>query len=133
LAEGPRAKRGTHNISARGVAGGGANSLIGGFVIRGTQPVQVIVRGVGASLSQFGVASPLADTVLDLYAGSTLLQSNDDWKTPLAGGATQAAIQATGLAPLSDSDSAILITLQPGAFAAHDRRGVSHAVRRKTK
>ncbi|MEY2879200.1 MAG: hypothetical protein RLZZ15_1580 [Verrucomicrobiota bacterium] len=104
------------NISARGVAGGGANSLIGGFVIRGTQPVQVIVRGVGASLSQFGVAGPLADTVLDLYAGSTLLQSNDDWKNPLAGGATQAAIQATGLAPLSDSDSAILITLQPGAY-----------------
>ncbi len=59
----------------------------------------------------------VSDTVLDLYQGSTLLQSNDDWKTPAAGGATQAAIQATGMAPLADSESAILVTLQPGAYS----------------
>ena len=41
---------------------------------------------------------------------------NHDWKNPAAGGATQAAIVATGYAPGSDSDSAILVTLQPGAY-----------------
>lgn len=35
------------NISARGVAGTGANALIGGFVIRGAQPVSVLVRAQG--------------------------------------------------------------------------------------
>ena len=105
------------NISARGVAGTGANALIGGFIIRGTQPVQVLIRAVGASLAQFGVTGQLADTVLDLYSGTTLMQTNDDWKTPATGGATQAAIVATGMAPLSDSDSAILITLPAGAYS----------------
>jgi hypothetical protein len=58
----------------------------------------------------------LADTVLELWQGGTMVQSSDDWKTPAAGGATQAAITATGFAPGSDSDSAILATLQPGAY-----------------
>ena len=104
------------NISARGVAGSGANALIGGFVIRGTQPVQVLVRAQGASLTALGVAGALPDTVLELYQGATLIQSNDDWKTPGAGGATPAVVTGTGFAPGSDSDSAILVTLQPGAY-----------------
>ena len=104
------------NISARGMVGTGANVLIGGFIIRGTQPVQVLVRAQGASLASFGVTGQLADTVLELYQGSTIIQTNDDWKTPAAGGASQAAITATGMAPAADSESAILATLQPGAY-----------------
>ena len=104
------------NISARGVAGGGGNSLIGGFVIRGTSPVSVLIRAQGATLAALGVPGALTDTTLDLYQGQTLIQTNDDWKNPAAGGATQAAIVATGYAPGSDSDSAILVTLQPGAY-----------------
>jgi hypothetical protein len=104
------------NISARGVAGTGGNALIGGFIIRGTQPVSVLVRAQGPSLTQFGVTGALPDTTLELYSGSTLIASNDDWKTQTAGGATQAAIQATGYAPLADGESAILVTLQPGAY-----------------
>ncbi len=99
------------NISARGVAGGGANSLIGGMVIRGTQPVQVVVRAMGASLTALGVPGALTDTTLDLYQGQTIIQSNDDWKST-----QQAAITATGFAPGSDTDSAILVTLQPGIY-----------------
>ena len=99
------------NVSARGVAGTGANALIGGFIIRGTQPVPVVVRAQGASLASFGVTGALSDTVLELYQGGTLLQSNDDWKST-----QQAAIQATGMAPGSDSDSAMVVTLQPGAY-----------------
>ncbi len=104
------------NIAARGVAGTGSNALIGGFVIRGTQSVQVLIRAQGPSLAQYGVSGALADTTLEIYSGSTLLSSNDDWKTPATGGATQAQIQATGLAPLMDAESAILITLPPGAY-----------------
>lgn len=100
------------NVSARGVAGSGSNSLIGGFIIRGSQPVSVVVRAQGASLANYGVAGPLSDTVLELYQGTTLLQTNDDWKS-----SQQAAIQATGFAPGSDTDSALVVTLQPGAYS----------------
>lgn len=104
------------NVSARGVAGTGVNALIGGFVIRGTQPVQVLIRAMGASLANFGVTGQLSDTVLELYQGSTLVQSNDDWKTT-----QQAAVQATGMAPGADSDSAMVVTLQPGAYTTFVR------------
>jgi hypothetical protein len=115
------------NISARGVAGAGNNALIGGFVVRGTQPVQVLVRAQGASLAAFGVTGQLSDTVLELYQGSTLVQSNDDWKTGANGSSQQTAIQATGMAPGSDSDSAILTTLQPGSYTTivHGKSGVT--------
>ena len=81
--------------------------------------MQVLVRAQGPSLAQYGVTGALSDTVLQIYSGQTLLQSNDDWKVPSAGGATQAAIQATGLAPLMDVESAILITLPPGAYTTY--------------
>jgi hypothetical protein len=104
------------NISARGVAGTGNSALISGFIVRGTQPVQVLVRAQGATLSQFGVTGQLTDTVLELYQGQAMIQTNDDWKTSSTGSSQQSAISATGLAPGSDSDSAILVTLQPGAY-----------------
>lgn len=104
------------NVSARGNAGTGANTLIGGFVIRGNQPVQVLVRAMGASLANFGVTGQLADTVLELYQGTALVQSNDDWKAT-----QQAAVTATGMAPGADSDSAMVITLQPGAYTTFVR------------
>jgi hypothetical protein len=69
------------------------------------------VRAQGASLAAFGVTGQLPDTVLELYQGTTMIQSNDDWKAT-----QQAAVQATGFAPTSDSDSAIVVTLQPGAY-----------------
>jgi hypothetical protein len=99
------------NVSARGVAGTGVNALIGGFIIRGNQPVQVLIRAMGSSLGAFGVTGQLTDTVLDLYQGSTLIQSNDDWRAT-----QQAAVQATGMAPGAETDSAMVVTLQPGAY-----------------
>jgi hypothetical protein len=100
------------NISARGVAGTGSNVLIGGFAIRGTQPISVLVRAQGPSLASFGLTGVLTDTVLEVYQGSTLVQSNDDWKAT-----QQSAIQATGLAPAMDGESAMVLTLQPGVYS----------------
>lgn len=99
------------NFATRGMVGNGDGALIGGFVVRGTAPVQVLVRATGPSLTSYGVAGALSDTTLEIYSGTTLIASNDDWKTT-----QQAAITATGLAPLNDKESAALITVQPGAY-----------------
>ena len=99
------------NFATRGQVGTGDNALIGGFVVRGTQPVQVLVRATGPSLSAFGVTGALADTTLDVYSGQTLMGSNDDWRST-----QQAAISATGLAPLNDRESAVLLTVPPGSY-----------------
>uniref|UniRef100_UPI0039C93A16 DUF4331 domain-containing protein n=1 Tax=Horticoccus sp. 23ND18S-11 TaxID=3391832 RepID=UPI0039C93A16 len=99
------------NFATRGNIGTGENILIGGFVIRGTTPIRVLVRGTGPSLSSFGVANAVSDTIVQIWQGGSMLAENDDWKTT-----QQAAITATGNAPLNDREGAILMTLPPGAY-----------------
>ena len=99
------------NFATRGNIGAGENILIGGFVIRGNTPVRVLVRGTGPSLTSFGVTNAVSDTIVQVWQDGTMLAENDDWKT-----AQQAAIAATGNAPLNDREGAVLLTLQPGAY-----------------
>jgi hypothetical protein len=101
------------NISTRGFVGTGDNVMIGGFILGGNGG-KVIVRAIGPSLSSAGIASALPDTFLSLRDGNgTELASNDDWKN------TQLAeIQATGIPPSSDRESAILMTLPNGNYTA---------------
>jgi uncharacterized repeat protein (TIGR03803 family) len=98
------------NISTRLQVLTGDKVLIGGFIITGTDPKQIIIRGIGPSLS--GVGGTLQDPMLELHQGSATLALNDDWRE------NQAAVQATGLAPTNDFESAIVVTLAPGAYTA---------------
>src|SRR5205814_2699110 len=56
------------NISARGLVGTGDDVLIGGFIVGGNALATnaVVVRAIGPSLAQAGVANPLADPTLEL-------------------------------------------------------------------
>ncbi len=101
------------NLSARLPVETGDDVLIGGLIVDGTEAKQVIVRGIGPSLMVDGMplAGTLADPVLELYQGDVLIMSNDNWKTT-----QQTEIEATGLAPTDDLESAILATLDPGAY-----------------
>ena len=107
------------NISTRGPVGVDANVLIGGIIVRdrdGTnQPEDVLVRGIGPSLSAQNIPHPLADPTLTLYDGQgTEIASNDNWQdAPNAG-----AISATKLQPTKAKEAAILKTLSPGAYTA---------------
>jgi hypothetical protein len=102
------------NLSTRLVVQGGANVGIGGFIISGTDPVQVLIRGIGPSLANFGVPNPLANPALELNgANGFVTVTNNDWRDN-----QEAAIQATGLAPTNDLESAILATLPPGSYTA---------------
>ena len=102
------------NISTRGLVQTGSGVTIAGFILTGTDLKQVVVRGLGPTLTQFGVSGALADPTLQLVdsTGKTLF-INDNWKDT-----QQAGIQATGLAPPNDLESAIRIALQPGNYTA---------------
>ena len=100
------------NIATRMRVQSGDKVLIGGFIITGNAPKKVIIRGIGPSLSAF-FSNALADPTLELFQGSTSLQSNNNWKSD-----QQAEIEATGIAPSSDVESAIVRTLPPGAYSA---------------
>jgi hypothetical protein len=100
------------NISTRSFVGTGANALIGGFIVTGTQPKKVIVRAIGPSLT---LADKLLDPTLDLHnsAGSTIA-SNDNWSES----ANKQEIIASTIAPSDPRESAIVATLAPGSYTA---------------
>ena len=106
------------NLSTRLRVLTGNNVLIGGFIITGTDPKNVLIRAIGPSLSRFGVAGILADPTLELHQGSTTVAINDNWKVRPDGSSQQAEIEATGIPPTNDLESAILATLSPGAYTA---------------
>ncbi len=104
------------NISTRGLVDTGTNVMIAGFIVgsRTGGSSQVIVRALGPSLGENGVANPLADPVLDLYdANGTLIASNDDWQDDQA-----TLISATGIPPTKEAEAAIVATLLPGSYTA---------------
>jgi hypothetical protein len=80
------------------------------MIATGTAGKRVIIRAIGPSLTGFGVPGALVNPTLDLFQGSTLLFSNDDWNTSTQ----QAEIANSGLAPSNDLESAIIWTLNPG-------------------
>lgn len=102
------------NLSTRMAVGTGDNVLIGGLVIGGTQPKRVVIRARGPSLTPLNVPGAMANPHIALYAGQTLLDSNDNWQaSPDA-----AAIQATGFEPLHPDEAAVIRTLTPGGYTA---------------
>ncbi len=101
------------NISTRLRVLIGDNVLIGGFIVLGPASKQVIIRGIGPSLGGL-VADVLADPTLELRAGDgSLLATNNNWKSD-----QETEIEATGLAPTNDLESAIVATL-PGNGASY--------------
>jgi len=102
------------NISTRASVQTGQGATIAGFILTGTDLKQVVVRGLGPTLTQFGVSGALADPTLQMVDGTgKTIFINDNWKDT-----QQAGIEATGLAPPNDLESAIRIALQPGHYTA---------------
>ncbi len=107
------------NISTRAkVQPDNNGALIAGFIVQaggnaaGT-PQRVLIRGLGPSLAAAGVDGALANPTIDLYRGSQLIASNDNWKDM-----DQTAIEDTGLQPTDNNEAAILLTLDPGSYTA---------------
>ncbi len=108
------------NIATRGQIGTGENVLIAGLVVTGPGPRTYLVRGVGPTLANLGVAGALDDPFLQIFKGETLLRENDDWDAPLsAQPALRDAAAKVGAFPLQvRRDAAMIITLQPGTYTA---------------
>jgi acetyl esterase/lipase len=105
------------NISTRGDIASATDAMIGGFIVGGGDPTEVIVRALGPSLAAFGVTNPLPDPVLEVYdSNGTLTAANDNWRST-----QEQEIQAT-LPPTNNLESAILARLVPGVYTAvvHD-------------
>ena len=106
------------NVSARMIVSPGQGTLIGGFVIEGNTPKTVLVRGVGPALAAFGVAGVLSDPQIAVMSGRTVLATNAGWATATNLLPELTATTQVGAFPLpsASKDSALLVTLAPGAY-----------------
>jgi hypothetical protein len=103
------------NVSARMNITTGEGTLIAGLSIAGNTAKTVLIRGVGPTLTQFGVTGVLADPQIAVFNGSTMIASNDNWGSDPQ--IVAASAQAGAFALTAGSrDAALLVTLQPGSY-----------------
>jgi hypothetical protein len=105
------------NLSVRAGVETDDNVLFNGLILRGGTPKRVVFRALGPSLQANGAPLPgsLQNPTLEVYDGNgTLLRANDDWKDA----PNMAEIQASGLAPSDDRESAVLLTITAGNYTS---------------
>ena len=119
------------NLSTRCYVGTGAQVAISGFVVGGSAPAKLLIRGIGPALADFGLNQFLAQPMVALYDSSnTLIVSDAGWGNPLVSGpsivaatwrpATAADMASVGAFALTagSADSALVATLPPGNYTA---------------
>lgn len=107
------------NLSARSQVGTGDQVLIAGFVVGGTAPKRLLIRGVGAGLrdafpDSFSASEVLANPMLAVFdAAGAVRASNDNWPAALA-----PELQKSGAFSLTPGglDAALQCTLEPGGY-----------------
>ncbi|MEY4089244.1 MAG: hypothetical protein RJB55_1515 [Verrucomicrobiota bacterium] len=112
------------NVSVRKRVAAG-DLLTAGFVLGGVTARTVLVRAMGPSLTQFGIAASdvMADPRLELFSAGTRIAGNDNW-----GGDPQLAAVGTGVGAFAPrgpttTDAILLITLAPGNYTAQATGG----------
>ena len=112
------------NLSTRGSVGTSGNIMIPGFSLGpGSGNRTLLVRAAGPALIPLGVQGALVDPAITVVnsAGADIA-SNDNWGTPVGGGADAAALEAdftlAGAFPFAtlSLDSAVAGTFAPGNY-----------------
>jgi hypothetical protein len=101
------------NLSTRAFVGTGNNVVIGGFIVQGSEPATVVIRGIGDSLPAVGINNALSDPVIELHTnGGGTISESDDW----IDSSSASTIASYHLDPANSRESAILATLDPGNY-----------------
>jgi hypothetical protein len=101
------------NLSTRAFVGTGDNVVIGGFIIQGSQPTTVVLRGIGYSLPALGITDALQDPVIELHSSTgAVLATSDDWIDD----SWASTVASYHLDPQNSRESAIVTSLDPGSY-----------------
>jgi hypothetical protein len=114
------------NVATRAFVGTGDDVMIGGFVVQGAQPKRMLIRAAGPALRPFGVEDALADPVLRVFSSGVVAAENDNWAQPMGPGNPALAAEIASASaqvgafsfPGGSADSAVVVTLPPGAYSA---------------
>jgi arabinogalactan endo-1,4-beta-galactosidase len=106
------------NLSTRAEVGTGASAMIAGFVIGGSTSKTVLIRASGPALAPLGVAGTLPDPLLQLFNGPSVVATNGGWGGDALLVSVAASVGAFAWSDPASLDSALLVTLAPGAYTA---------------
>ena len=111
------------NLSGRAQVGTGGNILIAGFVVEGATSKTVLIRASGPALAGLGIPGTLPDPLLSLFranadGSTTLAGKNAGWGGDAMVAAAAASVGAFSWGSAATADSALLMTLPPGAYTA---------------
>jgi hypothetical protein len=102
------------NASTRASANSGASALITGIVLSGSGTASFVARGVGPTLTAFGVAGSMIDPGITVY-GSTgqIIGYNDNWDSRIS-----SLFQSLGAFMLNSGgrDATVPVTLGAGSY-----------------
>lgn len=88
--------------------------MIGGFIIAGSESKKVVLRGIGPSLSRFGLSDTLGDPILQLRdASGSLLIHNNNWGDNFPQASELASL---GFGLEDPREAGIVTTLEPGSY-----------------
>jgi hypothetical protein len=107
------------NLSTRAVVSA-TEDLFAGVVVGGSNPAKLLVRAVGPGLTVFDIADAMRRPQLHVFAAETVVASNAGWSSAPAPTEIAEAAARTGAFPLAEgsADSALLLTVTPGAYTA---------------
>jgi hypothetical protein len=88
--------------------------LISGFIVKGGEPRNIVIRGLGPSLTANGIQQAAGNPKIDVYQGSQKMATNTDWKTDRR--VQELTQNYPSLQPSNDKEAALLLTLLPGAY-----------------
>lgn len=117
------------NLSSRVRTANAPDVAIAGFTIAGTASKLVLIRAAGPTLGLFGVTGSLSAPKLELFRGSSVIETNTGWTTAANSAAIAAAASSSGAFAFAagSADSAILTTLAPGGYTAQISSGSGSA------
>ena len=106
------------NLSTRGYADSGDQSLIAGFVLDEEIPRRVLVRAAGPALDGFDIEDWITDPKITLLVGDTVLATNDDWNLGQDGALIASLGEATGAFAFAQAsaDAALTRYLSAGRY-----------------
>ena len=113
------------NLSSRVRTANAPDIAIAGFTIAGTASKLVLIRAAGPTLGALGVTGTLTAPKLELFRGSSVIETNTGWTTAANPAAIAAGASSSGAFAFAagSTDSAILTTLTPGGYTAQISSG----------
>jgi hypothetical protein len=108
------------NVSVRGGAAPGDNTLILGYVLGGSGQRTLLLRGGGPALAAFGVTGVLADPLLAVFdANNRRILENDNWTDAAFNNELVRAAKFVGAFDYTSgtADAGTLALLDPGAYS----------------